>query len=129
MTRLVLENKNETDNHNLGAIAFTPMVGPDYWAFRVQLSPAQAILGFPKFGTCGIGFAREHDWNTNLPYWVPAKEIWEHIAHNKGDDEISDEACLTAIVLIQAAARAEGAYAYPPKAAGAFWNITREGAN
>lgn len=91
-----------------GLIMMTPSIGADYWSYRVQLSEQQAILGFPKFHTIGIGFAVEdEDWNTNLPYTCGTREIYDHIAHNKGDDSISVEDCLAAIQLIQDAARAE----------------------
>lgn len=82
-------------------IAFTPPIDEDYWLFRVPLSDNQAIVGFPKFWTIGIGFQVEEDWNTNLPFSCDAEEIYKHIAHNKGDDSISDDACIDAIKLIQ----------------------------
>lgn len=84
----------------------TPMVNEDYWAYRVRLTDTQAIVGFPKFATVGIGFAIEEDWNTNLPYTCTAEEIYDHIEHNKGDEEISREDCLTAIRMIQTMATA-----------------------
>jgi hypothetical protein len=37
------------------AVMLTPLIDEDYWAYRVQLSDEQAIVGFPKFGTVGIG--------------------------------------------------------------------------
>lgn len=89
----------------------TPTLGGDYWLFRVQLSESQAIIGFPKFGTIGIGFAKEAaDWNTNLPYTCETERIFAHIACNKGDDTITDADCIAAIRMIQAAAieRAKG---------------------
>ena len=67
----------------------------------MRLSETQAIVGFPKFFTVGVGFAQEEDWNTNLPYTCGTEEIYEHIAHNKGDDSISREDCLTAIQMVQ----------------------------
>ena len=73
-----------------------------------RLSEAQAIVGFPKFFTVGIGFAQEEDWNTNLPYTCDADEIYDHIAHNKGDDSITREDCVPAIRLVQEAAAADG---------------------
>lgn len=85
-------------------IAITPAIGEDFWAFRVKLSDTQAILGFPKFFTIGIGFAQESNWNTNLPYTCDAEKIFGHIEENKGDDNIPDSDCLKAIRLIQAAA-------------------------
>lgn len=68
----------------------TPPIDGDYWLIRVPLTDTQAIVAFPKFFTIGIGFQREEDWNTNLPYTCGAHEIYSHIAHNKGDDTISD---------------------------------------
>ena len=75
----------------------------DYWVFRVKLSENQAIIAFPKFFTLGIGFAKEDDWNTNLPYTSETENIFNHIAHNKGDDNIKDADCIAAIKLIQEA--------------------------
>lgn len=76
---LVLERKEEHDNPPIGGvIMITPALNEDYWAYRVRLSEKQAIVGFPKFGTIGIGFAVEDDdWNTNLPYsGCSAEEIF-----------------------------------------------------
>lgn len=87
-----------------GRVLITPPVGEDYWLMRVKISDEQAIVGFPKFGTIGIGFAKEEDWNTNLPYLVPIQRLWEHIRHNKGDKRIPKKRCLEAIALIQAEA-------------------------
>jgi hypothetical protein len=105
-----MELKLETKGQEPGGIAagglvmITPKLDEDYWSYRVRLTDTQAILGFPKFGTIGIGFAQEEDWNTNLPYTCGAEEIFDHIAHNKGDHEISREDCLQAIRLVQEAA-------------------------
>lgn len=85
-------------------VMMTPAIGEDFWIFRVKVSDTQAILGFPKFGTIGIGFAEEEDWNTNLPYRCSTDEIWQHIDHNKGDDAIDDATCVAAIEMVQAAA-------------------------
>ncbi|MET0416657.1 MAG: hypothetical protein ABW022_11620 [Actinoplanes sp.] len=105
---LTLENRNQPDGTaHIGPIALTPMVGENYWTYRVQLTEQQAILGFPKFNTIGIGFAVEEDWNTNLPYTVNAEEIYEHIEHNRGDSRIGREDCIEAIRLIQQAATAD----------------------
>ena len=84
----------------------TPAIGEDYWLFRVQVGYGQAVLGFPKFWVIGIGFAKESDWNTNLPSSCSAEEIFRHIKHNKGHKEIKDEVCLEAIRMIQAAVKA-----------------------
>lgn len=81
----------------------TPPINGDYWMLRVPLSEKQAIVAFPKFGTIGIGFQREEDWNTNLPYTCAAEEIFDHISHNKADDAILNTDCVAAIRLIQEA--------------------------
>lgn len=57
-------------------LLITPPIDGDYWQFRVKLSDTQSIVGFPKFGTIGIGFAQEADWNTNLPYTCTAAQIF-----------------------------------------------------
>lgn len=102
---LTLERKDQQNNTGqVGPIMITPPIDEDYWTYRVQLAGKQAILGFPKFGTIGIGFAVEEDWNTNLPYTCGTEEIYEHIEHNKGDDAITREDCLAAIKLVQDAA-------------------------
>lgn len=90
-----------------GLAMMTPAIGDkDYWILKVQLTPSQAIIGFPKFGTIGIGYMVEKDdWNTNLPYLCTTQEIFNHIKKNKGDPAISDENCIEAIKMIQAAAK------------------------
>lgn len=88
-----------------GTVLITPPIDEGYWLFRVPLSENQAIIGFPKFGTIGIGFQVEDDWNTNLPYTCEAGMIYNHIQHNKADDSISDDACIEAIEAIQNQAR------------------------
>ena len=87
-----------------GLCMITPPLDEDYWLFRVPVSDRQAIVGFPKFLTVGVGFQREEDWNTNLPYTCEAKEIFDHIEHNRGDDSITEETCIAAIEAIQKAA-------------------------
>lgn len=106
---LTLETKQQ-DNQTvvMGHLQMTPPLDGDYWEYRVRLSDRQAIVGFPKFSTVGIGFAVEDDdWNTNLPYTCSAEDIYAHIECNKGDDSITREACLAAIELIQAAIEAD----------------------
>lgn len=83
-------------------LVLTPPIGGDYWLLRVPLTDSQAIIAFPKFFTIGIGFQVEADWNTNLPYTCSAKQIFDHIEHNRGDATISEEACIEAIEAIQA---------------------------
>src|SRR5262249_590019 len=103
---LVLETRNQrNETAQAGPVMITPPVGDDYWTWRVKLSDTQAIVGFPKFTTIGIGFAQEEDWNTNLPYTCETEEIFQHIAHNKGNEAIGDDACREAIRMVQAAAR------------------------
>ena len=101
-------NKNHIKDNGIianGAIMITPAIGEDYWSYRVKLHKDQAILGFPKFMQIGIDFAQEEDWNTNLPSMCPAKEIFNHIKHNKKYDEISDEDCIKAIEMIKEAVK------------------------
>lgn len=109
MTELTLERRGQADKTTLVEgrtmdVLVTPPITEDYWSYRVKLSPTQAIVGFPKFTTIGVGFAVEEDWNTNLPYTESAEEIFRHIRKNKGDDAISDESVIEAIRLVQAAA-------------------------
>jgi hypothetical protein len=101
------ENETQTIHGGGGVIEFAPLVDEDYWAYRVVLSDKQAIVGFPKFGTIGVGFAVEEDWNTNLPFTVPTDAIFEHIEHNKGDESVSDEAVKRAIQMVREAASAD----------------------
>lgn len=108
MTNLRLERRYQADKtFRIDGIALTPALGNNYWAYRVVLTPAQAVVGFPKFSTIGIGFAVEEDWNTNLPYTCGTDKIFQHIKHNKGDDAISDDDVREAIRLIQEAARTD----------------------
>lgn len=100
------DQPDETGTAGGGAIMFTPPVGEDYWEYRVAVSEGQAVIGFPKFGTIGIGFAVEEGWNTNLPFTMPAGQIYGHIAHNAGA-EFDRADIIAAIELIQAAARAD----------------------
>lgn len=86
-----------------GSFMLTPPIDGDYWFMRVPLTEKQAIVCFPKFTTFGIGFQVEEDWNTNLPYTCPAEEIFDHISHNKGDDNIADCQIIEAIRLLQQA--------------------------
>jgi len=83
----------------------TPPLDEDYWQFRVKVDKDQAIVGFPKFSTIGIGFAKEDNWNTNLPYDTNTAHLWNHIKENKFYASISDELCLEAIKMVQKAAK------------------------
>ena len=87
-----------------GLVQMPPLLDDDYWSYRVRLSDTQAVLGFPKFSTVGIGFAVEDDgYNTNLPYHCPTDQILAHIIDNKGDGTISDADVREAIRMIQLA--------------------------
>jgi len=84
----------------------TPLLdGEDYWIFKVQLTTEQALIAFPKFSTYGIGFLKEEDWNTNLPYSCETEEIYNHIRHNKGDKKITKQRCIKAIEILQNACK------------------------
>ena len=112
--RLVLERKGQPNKTRVldtasARLLMSPPLGEDYWLYRVRLSDRQAIVGFPKYTTIGVGFAVEDDWNTNLPYRQPAEDIYDHIKHNKGDDGIADADCLAAIRPVQEAATADRA--------------------
>lgn len=109
MSDLVLETRDhDMPNKGIlgGGVMMTPPISEEYWYWRVKLgSGNQAILGFPKFTTIGVGFAEEEDWNTNLPFSVSAQAILDHIQHNKGDESIADADCLAAIEMVREAAR------------------------
>ena len=85
-------------------VMVTPPLDEDYWQFRVMVDKDQAIIGFPKFSSIGIGFAKEDDWNTNLPSNTPTNELWNHIKRNKYFASIPDEICIRAIKMVQKAA-------------------------
>lgn len=110
MRNLILE-VSDRDLPNKGIIGgtgimITPPINEDYWYFRVRLNEAgQAIVGFPKFGGIGIGFAQEEDWNSNLPFPCPAPYIYTHIRHNKGSRSIRRATCIKAIEMVREAAR------------------------
>jgi hypothetical protein len=111
MKKLELEFRNEfkkaDDGFQVGKmkIVMTPPLNEDYWVFRVKLHADQAVVAFPKFGTLGIGFAIEDDWNTNLPYQCTTTEILEHIWHNHKYDEITKPMLRKAIDILQRASK------------------------
>jgi len=114
---LVLERRSDAQDETAVAegetvtVLFTPPINSDYWAYRVRVADGQAVVGFGKFGTIGVGFAEEEDWNTNLPYTTDAESIRRHIWHNRGDDieDTPEGAALVvrAIELIQDAVKAD----------------------
>lgn len=84
-----------------GLVMVTPAIDESFWLMRVPVSKKQAIVCFPKFFTIGCGFQVEEDWNTNLPLGCPTDQIFDHIAHNKGDKKISDADCRQAIDMLR----------------------------
>ena len=95
--------KFQRAHDTVGSLIITPPIDEDYWIARAVLFKDQAIQCFPKFYTVGCGFAQEEDWNTNLPLQVPAQELYQHIKHNKKYEEITEDMCLQAIRILQAA--------------------------
>ncbi len=72
-----------------------------YYILKVNLFKDHSILAFPKFGTIGIGFALEDDWNCNLPISCTNERIYNHIKHNKKYKEITKKDCIKAIDMIK----------------------------
>lgn len=108
MSTLIVERKTQKEGGIVSpSIAITPALDENYWSYRVVLRPDQAVVAFPKFFTIGIGFAVEDDWNTNLPFSCDAREIADHIGHNRGGESITDAEIIEAIELIQAAIAAD----------------------
>ena len=107
---LILERKNQPNQTGVvplgekSAALITPPIDEDYWEYRVQVTPEQAVVGFPKYVTIGIGFAvEEGSWNTNLPYNYDAERIAKHIDINRPKG-LRRATVVKAIRLIQAAA-------------------------
>ena len=97
-----------SDEIDLGntKMLITPPINEDYWILRVKLYKDQAIVSFPKFSVCmGVGFAREKDWNCNLPANCSAERIYGHIKHNKKYKEITKKMCIKALNLLLPTAR------------------------
>lgn len=92
---------NDAFKFGQNVVLITPPLDENYWALRVRVSKDQAIVAFPKFSTVGIGFQRETDWNTNLPYNCDTYAIYKHIRHNKGDTQIRKKTCMDAIKMLQ----------------------------
>lgn len=110
--QLRLERKGQEPGGILadGLVMITPQLGEDYWSYRVCVSEGQAVLGFPKFGVIGCGFAVEDaDANRNLPINMQPQEICEHIWINRGDESITRADVVAAVTLIRDAARADDA--------------------
>ncbi|MHA1169842.1 MAG: hypothetical protein ACTSRU_18595 [Candidatus Hodarchaeales archaeon] len=109
MKKLELEFRNEfkkkQDTFQVGntTIMMTPPLDEDYWVFRIVLHKEQALVAFPKFGTLGIGFAEEEDWNTNFPYTSDAKDTAKHIWKNRKYPEITKKILIEAIEVLRKA--------------------------
>ena len=107
MSDLILEVRKQDDrtptfqSDKGSMLMVTPPINDDYWQYRVHLFKDQYIVGFPKFTTIGIGFAKEKDWNTNLPYTCEALTIANHIWHNRKYRIIKKEDVIKAIELIK----------------------------
>jgi hypothetical protein len=99
------EPSNDTIRTNEGLIMFTPDISEDYWLMRVKLYKDQSLIAFPKYGSIGIGFAQESDWNTNLPYQVEAERLYKHIRRNKKYRAITKQTCLEGLKLLQEACK------------------------
>lgn len=104
---LKLETRNQDDKtEQVGPALISPITDEDYWSYRVRLSERQAVVGFSKFSTIGIGFAIEDtDWNTNLPWTSPTKRIVDHIWCNVGDESITRADVTRAVAMIQDAVK------------------------
>jgi hypothetical protein len=103
-----LEVREQEDTTGIfgNAVLVTADIHEDYyWMFRVRLTDTQAVVGFPKFGTIGIGFAEETKPNVNLPYRSGTASIVAHILCNKGDDTITDADVTQAVELVVQAAK------------------------
>ena len=84
-------------------ISITPPIDEDYWVFRIKLYKDQSLIAFPKFWTIGIGFSKEEDWNSNLPYTFDSEKIYNHIKKNKCYKEISKSKCIKALEILKKA--------------------------
>jgi hypothetical protein len=82
-------------------VSITPPLDEDYFIARIKLHRDQAVQVFPKFGTVGCGFAKEKDWNTNLPIACAAEKIADHILHNKKYKKITRWQVIKAIRALQ----------------------------
>ena len=61
--QLKLERKSQPNaTVVIGAASISPLVDEDYWEYRVIVGEHQAVVGFPKYTTIGIGFAVEENW-------------------------------------------------------------------
>lgn len=89
---------NDTIQIGSGSVMFSPPLDGEYWRVRVKVSRNQAVIGFPKFGTIGVGFQHEEDYNTNLPYSCCPLKLFDHIKRNRR--KADRKTCIEAISLI-----------------------------
>ena len=82
-------------------VSITPPLDENYFIARIKLYRDQAVQIFPKFGTIGCGFAKETDWNTNLPIACAAEKTADHILHNKKYKKITRKQVIKAITVLQ----------------------------
>lgn len=73
------------------------------YVYRVEVSDDQALLGFEKCGSIGIGFEREVEEGLDLPSSCLTRRIYEHIRCNARG--VDSRRCYAAIRIIQGAAR------------------------
>lgn len=98
--------KEAINANGMGLIYITPEISEDYWILRCRITKKQALLIFPKFGTFGCGFAKEIDWNTNLPIAAQEEAIWNHIKINRAGCSI--EKCKESLHLLRKVAKELG---------------------
>lgn len=78
--------------------------GDDYWAYRVDLSDKQALIGFPKHGTIGVDFLHNH--GQDLPYSVNPERLADFFSRGRllgGDETMPRANVIHAIKMIREA--------------------------
>jgi hypothetical protein len=102
---LKLRRRAEEDQTRVGPnLSIGRSGGDDYWAYRVDLSDKQALIGFPKHGTIGIDFL--HNRGEDLPYSVNPERLADFFAPGRllgGDAVIPREHVIRAIKMIREA--------------------------
>lgn len=88
------------------AFIMTPQLTPDYWTYRVALSNGNAIVAAPEFGTLGIRYQIEDEYNVTNRWDYTANEIEALIRRNRPANTTREEA-MSAIRKIQGAIRAD----------------------
>jgi hypothetical protein len=75
------------------------------WLYRVKLTAEQSIIGTPRNEMIMVSFVQARE---SLAVSATPWEIYDQIAHDKADDSITAEDCITAIQMIQHAAKTGG---------------------